>query len=657
MNATAVIKPAPTREDLAALAVHVTGAPALVRALWDEVRGRSPELKTRPDIGEDFLVDALVEAADAGLLEELLFELAAQRLTDGKPYMEAATELVGRPPFGSLSPGDLKGADQDQDLLLMEIGGPAPDPLEAMPTLKRFQTRFQTFLPKNAEETVIGKGRAMDRVCRIVIDGKTRGSGVLVNDFIIATSAHVVEPLVEAGADGEFRPREGALKRLELHFPRGRAAEHGLASPAREWLVYFSPTADSERVQPFAVYDVHNITADKGPWDVALIQLAFPPGHIQQGIDQLNGKPPNCRFQIYVLHSPPSANGEIVELPGEFLGRLTGDAWLRLLHDAMTVAGSSGSPCFNQGWEVVAIHQGGASDAEADRKVNRAIPVAPWLKPLREIKLQAPIMWQSAVPAIDGAPSQPVIGRRRLQQRIHIAKRADASAVERLFVIKGAKGRGKTFSIRLLQHLREQGHILTVLDLEGMAGIDELRFAGVVLGALGDTGGAKPQPGLSTRDREIMNSTLPDVLGRIAALSRDRPVWLAFDGFQAAGLIENAGIGQFVDGLIAALEGHPKLRLMLTDWTRTIPDDFTAAISDLDEERERPTLEDFVDYVELMSVPPGEVMTPDQRKLVATVLGRDISALLKQSGSPGPTYYSDLLKEAKPALDLLARRG
>jgi hypothetical protein len=34
--------------------------------------------------------------------------------------------------------------------------------------------------------------------------------------------------------------------------------------------------------------------------------------------------------------------------------------------------------------------------------------------------------------------------------------------------------------------LREQGHTLCVLDLEGMTGLDEVRFANLVLGVLGD---------------------------------------------------------------------------------------------------------------------------------------------------------------------------
>jgi hypothetical protein len=64
VNAAAfALPPPPSRGALVAVAAEVTGSPATVRALWDAVRARVPQLTTRADIVDDFLVDALVEIA------------------------------------------------------------------------------------------------------------------------------------------------------------------------------------------------------------------------------------------------------------------------------------------------------------------------------------------------------------------------------------------------------------------------------------------------------------------------------------------------------------------------------------------------------------------------------------------------------------------
>ena len=646
MNAAAFAQPPPpSRDALVAVAAEVTGSPATVRALWDAVRARVPQLTTRADIVDDFLVDALVEIAAIGLLEDFLFMLEARRLTSDA-FMAAATALIGRPPLGSrLTVADDIGApDHQEELLAMRLAGRAPPAVADMPTPDLLEARYQSFLPKDAREALVNKDLAMDRVCRIFIDGAARGCGVMVNDTIVATSAHVVEPLVEEVAKSEFAPVGDALKRLELRFPQPGGGGRDVASLAPEWLAWFSPPASCEKSKPFDVYDSRKIALPHGPWDVALIRLAEPPAHFRQGSARMNDDPPEFRFKVNILHYPPATTNRLMESEGEYLGRLSKSARLRLLHDAITIPGCSGSPCFNSDWEVVAIHQGGASDAAAKRKVNRAVPVAPWLPEIPPA--EAPLVFQRTVPAIDGVAAQPVVGRRTHQRRIRAACRPDAPAADRLFIVRGARGRGKSFSIRLLQHLREQGHTLCVLDLEGMTGLDEVRFANLVLGVLGEAAGAKDQPGFSTRDREMLTVTLPDVVGRLNALTRDRPLWLAFDGFHAAGLIENAGIGQFVDGLIQELERQPQLRLMLTDWTRSVAPEYLGAISDLDQSNEWPTLNDFVDYVELRILPPGMNLPADARQELSDTLNQRIGPMLANAYEARPFFYAELLAAA-----------
>src|SRR4030095_5829354 len=104
------------------------------------------------------------------------------------------------------------------------------------------------------------------------------------------------------------------------------------------------------------------------------------------------------------------------------------------------------------------------------------------------------------------------------------------------------------------------------------------------------------QPGFSTREREMLTVTLPDVVARLNALTRDRPLWLAFDGVPSGGLFDNAGMGQLVDGLIQEHKRQSQLPLMLTDWTRSVAPEYLGAISDLDQSNEWPTVKNLADY-------------------------------------------------------------
>ena len=107
------------------------------------------------------------------------------------------------------------------------------------------------------------------------------------------------------------------------------------------------------------------------------------------------------------------------------------------------------------------------------------------------------------------------------------------------------------------------------------------------------------------------------------------------------------GIGQFVDGLIQELERQPQLRLMLTDWTRSVPPEYLGAISDLDQPNEWPTLNDFVDYVELRILPPGMQLPPDARQELYDILNGRIGPMLASAYEARPLYYAELLKAAE----------
>lgn len=146
------------------------------------------------------------------------------------------------------------------------------------------------------EAAVVAVGAALpcSHVCRIDIlaEGEDRprhaGTGVLVGPTLVATAAHVVWPLVEPCAEGTLRAKPDTVHRISMTFgdfldyvqENGQAGE-GRGTPAvlhADWLPWASAPTCRERSN--ALFDVNNIegiTAESGPWDVALIRLAENP--------------------------------------------------------------------------------------------------------------------------------------------------------------------------------------------------------------------------------------------------------------------------------------------------------------------------------------------------------------------------------------------
>jgi hypothetical protein len=74
---------------------------------------------------------------------------------------------------------------------------------------------------------------------------------------------------------------------------------------------------------------------------------------------------------------------------------------------------------------------------------------------------------------------------------------------------------------------------------------------------------------------------------------------------------------------------------MLTDWTRSVAPEYLGAISDLDQSNEWPTLNDFVDYVELRILPPGMQLPADARQELFDTLNQRIGPMLAAAMRPG----------------------
>ncbi len=527
------------------------------------------------------------------------------------------------------------------------------------------------FRPKSAG--VAGKRfmLASERVCRIEIDDEHQGTGVLVRPTLVATAAHVVEPLVVAPAVGappnaRHQAAPGSLRRLKLVFGdiedlldelpgqvQRRAGTTALLH--QDWLADHSPATPNELSKSlFNIEDVTNINAPNGPWDLAIIRLAVPPRPGLTGQGLLPTEAPRNPFELHVLHHPGdpknSTGNPLLWSIGIMDGGL-GNPFVRRLHTANTDGGSSGAPCLDGSFRIVALHQAGPRRSGGPDTRNRAVPIHYWCGKLDQLERTADVPFRKFV-EIPGSGQQPVIGRRETQRRIWRACQADAPSSERLFVLRGPVGRGKRFTAHLVRAFAaEGGGIVGALDLSNAQGVDALGFANRIVGAFGTTlagGGVRPS-GLTTVLRDIPNEILPALMTELRQIAGSgQPIWLILHGFAAPTTDPDPSALALVELLMTRLAEIPQLRLVLTGWKWTLGQQLAGAV----EELAAPTASDVVDHIEVRFYPPGLPLPAKVRTQFNTVIEFD----LEQIDLQGADAYPQLIAAVTPKILQIGQR-
>ena len=213
-------------------------------------------------------------------------------------------------------------------------------------------------------------------VCRIELptnNGMAYGTGFLVGADLVLTNHHVMAPAI-AHRDGTFTPGglqadpKKVIVRFDYKALEGKPLNPGVeVALADEWHVDSSPhsVADTQ-----AKPKQDTPTLDE--LDYALVRLADSVGSepIQLGKDsdkdaKLRGliELPEAAWPfvdqptLYILQHPqgePMALAMDLESKMEMNGNGT-----RVIHQTGTKPGSSGSPCFNQFWDLIALHHAG----------------------------------------------------------------------------------------------------------------------------------------------------------------------------------------------------------------------------------------------------------------------------------------------------------
>ncbi|CAA2105431.1 hypothetical protein MBUL_03189 [Methylobacterium bullatum] len=586
---------------IAALVAEITGDWPHVIAVWDAFRAKH-EILLRGDLQVDrlsFLKQAVWAAIGGGVLRALLSRLTEENLT-AAGLNAASTPFLGAS-FALQS--YVNGAWKPQNAL---IGG------------RRLM-------------------EACDHTCRITIDGQHRGTGVLIRPTVVATAAHVVSTLV--GQSGQRLP--GSLARIGITFfdaddllPDGETQEARpiAARLHEEWLAHYSPRAHGEGEALYAIDSVAGIAAPTGPWDLALIRLTTPPRAGLRGHRVCSGSPPKATFGVHILHHPGDALGAPMGLVwsiGDINRDLGAPLPLRWLHDANTDGGSSGAPCFDDNWRVVALHQAGPNLIAAANQNNRAVPIYSWAEQVETLARLA-----DQTPYLVHAPDErrdptPVFGRRDLQFRCWRAMSPGLPPRQRLFVVLGDVPTDRTFTVAIVEELaRLAGCRLMGLDVRNLKLRSPLEFVQAIFGGLGATlpETLNAPSRLTTELRDLRNDILPWLIREVEAIADKRPLWLALDGLEVCDTAAN-GAAQVVEALIGALNDAPHLNLLLIGWTGPAQAEHVEILPNV------PDIDDVVDHLLLALAPPGFRPPHEVRATFHVLVASNLAAQ-----PPGPAY-------------------
>lgn len=227
------------------------------------------------------------------------------------------------------------------------------------------------------------------QVC--LIEGLTAiGSGFLVGPDLILTAYSVVEYLLKAGEAKEGNGKQPSPFACRFDYVREMDRTHQgiVVTPASSWLVHHSrySTSDIQRGE--------GLPAEQ-ELDYALIRLSTAVGNqpgrsgngqrgwIDAGRRTKTTQPGDT---LFILQHP---EGQPLRLSaGRVLGSNANDT--RMRYDAETIAGSSGSPCFDAAFNLVAMHHGGVKTGP--QRYNVGIPIGLIVKHLHRagIELSSP---------------------------------------------------------------------------------------------------------------------------------------------------------------------------------------------------------------------------------------------------------------------------
>lgn len=233
-------------------------------------------------------------------------------------------------------------------------------------------------------------------VCRIECDREARGTGFLLGPSVVMTNYHVVEDLVKRDVEPARIRLRFDYKLLGDGVELSKGQTYALAN---DWDIAHSPysTLDME-VSPVSVPGNDEL-------DYALLRVEGAPG--DEPVSSVNGTdakgPPRgfvplpplspihdwgMRRDLMILQHPDGQPLKLAMRTDAVSATLPDpQAPTRVRYSTRTAPGSSGSPCFDMSWKLVALHHGGDpkyAKFDVSPEWNQGIPLAAILRSLDE---------------------------------------------------------------------------------------------------------------------------------------------------------------------------------------------------------------------------------------------------------------------------------
>jgi hypothetical protein len=220
------------------------------------------------------------------------------------------------------------------------------------------------------------------RVCRITLNNNAQGTGFLVGPEAVLTNYHVMQPVI----DGDV-PAKAVQCEFDFKLLTDGTTPLTAVGLADDWLLDHSPYSESE-----AKGTPEKIAPTADELDYALIRLAVPFG--SQPWAKSPGSMAPSRGWIYLAADataiPETMPIIIAQHPRGLPMKLAIDTagvdkskglWLnaaknRLRYATNTEGGSSGSPCFDFNWRLVALHHYGDPAFGHAPAYNQGVPIS-----------------------------------------------------------------------------------------------------------------------------------------------------------------------------------------------------------------------------------------------------------------------------------------
>ena len=238
--------------------------------------------------------------------------------------------------------------------------------------LERIIRRTNSFFDIEAWRRRLGELEG--QVCRVETS-TSFGTGFLVADDIVITNYHVVEDVLNGrGASPSDIALRFDYKRMAEGMVVNNGAVHRLAS---DWLV-----AKSENSPDGALPRTDQL-------DYVLLRIADMPGAHPIGLNPEPSAPPRGFIEVpetefgfergaplFILQHPSGDPLKLAIDTEAVIG--VNSNRTRVTYRTNTLAGSSGSPCFNQHWQLVALHHSGDPlfHRTGQHRCNEGIPVS-----------------------------------------------------------------------------------------------------------------------------------------------------------------------------------------------------------------------------------------------------------------------------------------